>query len=208
MDFNEMAPTQDDIYKLLLQYMVVKGVMSEADAKKGWTHDAEKTYKELCHYLGVTPPITVPTNEELMPVQIVSDEAWVSVSGMEWVKDESVSESDKDVDDVNVEGGGGNPQNEGSEVRSSENGDLSFSLKTGLDQPKIPTEVEQLASTVVSNTEQVSDELKDGEIVTKEALEAEKKGDEDAENDVPELDSASEADSDSGDLDDIDDIDA
>lgn len=184
MHFNDIAPSQDDIYSLLLRYLVAKGVLSQSQANRGWHHDTEKIYKDFVFTLGVTPPISMPTNEETLPVQLIEDPVWLELVGMEVVSDGG---SDLEIDvaaSKHTRESEDHLKEEG-QVEEDANGDIRFVLKTGLTQPKVPTEGENLASTVVANTEQVAKELEGGEVVTKESLEAEKKVDEDAESDAP-----------------------
>lgn len=183
MQFKDNTPTQDDIYRLLLQYMVIKGVISDEQAKKGWNHDVEKTYKDFAYAIGVNPPVQVPTTEETMPLQIVDDEDWLNMLGIDVAQDREKAQqvqqtrTPQESDSAPADGAGS--------VQESENGDLNFVLQTGLNQPKLPTEVESLANTVIANTEKMAGEIESGEMVTKESIDADKADDIDAEQDAP-----------------------
>lgn len=195
--FNDTVQHQDDIYSLLIQYLVAKGFLSHAEAKRGWNPETEKIYKDFAYYaLGVTPPVLVPTDEDTLPANLVTDPVWLEILGMEVVPNDPPSEEPADVQVPTP------VEQASTKVEEKDNGDLSFVMQPGLTQPRIPTEVETLATTVIEKTGEVSSQLETGETVTAESLAEEKKVDIDAETD----DLKSVEDKPKKDLDSIDDI--
>jgi hypothetical protein len=166
--------TQDDIHALLINYLAGKGFLSEKQAASGWHPDVEKIYKDYAHHgLGVPHPVMVPHDASLIPQVILEDAGLVGQFAKPGVAAASTMHSSEEQNSTPAE----------DVIKEDDNGDLSFMLQTGLNQPKVPTEGEKLADVVKTGTEEVASELESGDVVTKESLETEKKVDEEAESD-------------------------
>jgi hypothetical protein len=165
--------TQDDLYDMIKHYLAKVGAIPHAIVQ--WDHNIERIFKEHCHFgLGISHPILVPHKLEafhpkLFDAMFGSAQGEVTTSA---AAENVVSSTSSTTGVQTQESAPAEPQ-----FKQHDNGDLSFALKTGVNQVVPPTTEEQLAVQVTDNTAKVANDLSTGDVVTKEVLESDKSAD-------------------------------